>query len=502
MKINVLEYLEEAAQICPDKRAISDENESYSYKELREKARRIGSYVARHKKVSSGAVAVLIGRNAKSVVSFMGSVYGGCFYVPVDSSFPEERLKKMISQVAPELIINASGIEDKLFDSIDFEDIVKTEIDEELLDEVASSQIDIDPLYAIFTSGSTGNPKCVLVSHRSVIDLVEQFGEAFGFDDTMVFGNQAPFDFDVSVKDIYNSLRNHASIEIVPKKMFMMPKKLVEYIDQKGINTLIWAVSALRIIADFKALDSVAMENMRYIMFSGEKMPVKTLNYFMDRIEGTRFVNLYGPTEITCNCTYFEIKERIKDDEPMPIGKAFRNSQVILVGDDGKIIRESGVEGELCVSGTCLALGYLSDKEKTDERFVQSPYTDRFARLMYKTGDMAYYNENTDLIFTSRRDFQIKHMGHRIELEGIESVVNTIDGVDYGCCIFDEKNSLIYLFYQGRELTAKDFALELKKTLPKYMWPNRYVHVDKLPLNKNGKVDRKLLRQEYIEKND
>ena len=502
MKINVLDYLEDAVKECPEKRAVADENEAFSYSELRDNARRIGTYVAEHKKVPNGAVAVLIGRNARSVVTFLGCTYAGCFYVPIDSDFPEERLKMMVSDAAPELIINASGKEDKLFDSIDYEEIIKTTADDELLYELKSSHIDIDPLYAIFTSGSTGKPKCVLISHRSVIDLVEQFTETFQFSGELVFGNQAPFDFDVSVKDIYNSLKNKATVEIVPKKMFMMPKKLVEYIENKGINTLIWAVSALRIVADFKTLDNHRIESLKYVMFSGEKMPVKTLNYLMDNIPSARFVNLYGPTEITCNCTYYEIKERFKDDELLPIGKAFKNTQVMLVDEDGKIISEEGREGEICVSGTCLALGYLSDREKTDEKFIQSPVTDRFARLIYKTGDIGHYNSKHEIVFTSRRDYQIKHMGHRIELEGIETVINAIEDVDYGCCVYDEKNSLVYLFYQGKEKSPKEFAEELKKKLPKYMWPNRYVYIDKLPLNKNGKVDRKLLRENYIEKND
>ena len=370
MKISVLEYLEEAAAECPDKRAVADEHEAFSYREFRDKARIIGSYVAQHKKTACGAVAVLIGRNAKTIISFLGAAYAGCFYVPVDISFPEDRQKAMISAIEPELIINASGVDDRIFDSVDINEILKMNCDNERIDALMESQVDIDPLYAIFTSGSTGVPKCVMVSHRSVIDLVEQFSDTFAFDGNLVFGNQAPFDFDVSVKDIYNSLKNKATVEIVPKRMFMMPKKLVEYINDRGINTLIWAVSALRIVADFKALDNIEMKNMRYIMFSGEKMPVKTLNYLMDHINDTRFVNLYGPTEITCNCTYYEIKERLRDDELMPIGKAFRNSQVMLIGDDGNIIRAVGMEGEICVSGTCLALGYLSDKEKTDDKFV------------------------------------------------------------------------------------------------------------------------------------
>ncbi|MBR5356093.1 MAG: AMP-binding protein, partial [Lachnospiraceae bacterium] len=362
---------------------------------------------------------------------------------------------------------------------------------------IRDNAIDTDPLYTIFTSGSTGVPKGVCVCHRSMIDLVNSFEEAFDFKHETVFGNQAPFDFDVSAKDIYNSLKVGGTVQVLPKKLFKMPKMLVGYLIERKVSTLIWAVSALRIVSDFKTMEEGDVPKLENIMFSGEVMPVKALNYWMDKVPDARYVNLYGPTEITCNCTYFEIKKRFNDDEMLPIGKAFKNTRVILKDEKGAVIKEKGKVGEICVMGTCLALGYWNNKEKTDAAFINNPTISAYEQKMYATGDMGYYNDDNDIVFASRRDFQIKHMGHRIELGEIEVALNAIPNLDVSCCLYDKENEKIVCFYQAKEECKKEIVMELSKKLPKFMWPNVYVHYKELPMNKNGKIDRVKLSETF-----
>ncbi|MBP5555397.1 MAG: amino acid adenylation domain-containing protein [Lachnospiraceae bacterium] len=503
MIYNVLQYLEQSAEKYPDKTALKDEYGEVTYAGLVSDARKIGSYITGViKGETNKPVAVLIDRNLLSVTAFFGVVYSGNFYVPIDMSMPAERIDTIMGTLSPVMVIDCrqgAGNDD----GIRVESILeKKEVDDAALSAIRIAMIDEDPLYAIFTSGSTGVPKGVLVSHRSVIDLLCAFDEAFSFDEETVFCNQAPFDFDVSVKDIYNSIYCGGSIVIAPKKLFMSPKLLVDFLGANNVNTLIWAVSALRIISDFKAVESASMiPKLKNVMFSGEVMPVKSLNYWKEKFPGTRFVNLYGPTEITCNCTYYVIDRDFAPEDKIPVGKPFKNSRVLLLNENLKPVTERGKEGEICVSGRCLALGYWNNHEKTAESFPAYPGVSEYPVRIYRTGDLGYYDENMDIVFTSRRDHQIKHMGHRIELGEIETALNSILFLTVSVCIYDETHEKIVCYYQSENECKKEIVAELGKKLPKYMWPNVYIKKDKLPLNKNGKIDRVMLKKEWMENN-
>ncbi len=492
MIYNVLQYLQEDAIKYTDKLALEDDKEKVTYGEYLENAQKVGTFVQHCVEGKTNQpIAVLIDRNIKSIISFMGIVFSGNFYVPIDCTMPADRIEIIFQTLNPILIIDARGKDGIWEDAVKYESIIsETTIDEFAMNRIIENSIDTDPLYTIFTSGSTGVPKGVVVSHRSVIDLVNSFEEAFQFSHDSVFGNQAPFDFDVSTKDIYNALKVGGTIQVLPKKLFKMPKLLLGYLCEKKVNTLIWAVSALRIVSDFKAMEECELPNLKYVMFSGEVMPVRALNYWRDKIPGARYINLYGPTEITCNCTYYEIDKHYEDDQMLPIGKAFKNTRVILRNDRNEIIRQENEVGEICVMGTCLAHGYWNDREKTTAAFVNNPSITAYESKMYATGDMGYYNDDGDIVFASRRDSQIKHMGHRIELGEIEVVLNSLPCLVVACCIYDRKQEKIVCFYQAEQGCKKDIVAGLAKKLPKYMWPNVYVQYEKLPMNKNGKIDR------------
>ena len=500
MNTSILRYLEYDALNHPDRAALADENRQLTYREYLLSAQTIGTYLAAN--ITKGQmrrpIVVLIDRNVYSVLAFMGCLYSGNFYVPVDATMPAERIRLILETASPLCILDAREAGKPWNGAIRVVDILEDgSLDSELMKFIQGQVIDADPLYAIFTSGSTGIPKGVLISHRSALNMTESFGEAFGFDDDLVFGNQAPFDFDVSVKDIYNSLRCGARLEIIPKRLFMLPKLLIEYLNERTVNILIWAVSALRIVANFKTLDSIdTLPRFKFIMFSGEVMPVKVLNYWKDHVPSARYVNLYGPTEITCNCTYYEVTRRYEDAESLPIGRALPNYRVFLRDEAGKILNQPNVVGEICVEGAGVALGYWNDPERTQQAFIQNPLATGYRSTVYATGDMAYYAEDGNLVFASRKDYQIKHMGHRIELGEIETALNAIPFMDVACCLYNTVDEKIVCFYQSSNQNVKDIVAELGKYLPKYMWPNQYVHMEQMPLNKNGKVDRQLLNKQ------
>lgn len=502
MITNVLQYLEDSAEKNPEKILFADEKESITYLELMNSAKCIGSFIAGRTGEKNKPIAVLIDRNIRSLLAFMGIVYSGNFYVPIDMSMPVQRVELILRTLEPLLILDAAGkggIMERQAVCVD--EAAEAGSDTELLSRLRREAIDTDPLYAIFTSGSTGIPKGVLVNHRSIIDLTEQFAAAFTFPEEPVFGNQAPFDFDVSSKDIYCCLKLGGSLQVIPKRLFSFPVQLIPYLNGRRVNTLIWAVSALRIVADFKTFTECPPRHLKLVMFSGEVMPVKALNYWREGVPEAQYVNLYGPTEITCNCTYYMVDREFRNEESLPIGRPFRNTEILLIDvEDNSRITAPDVIGEICVRGTCLAIGYYNNPEKTKEAFVQNPFNHAYEEKIYRTGDMGMYNERGELMFASRKDYQIKHMGHRIELGEIETAVNALTFIEVGCCIFDERAGKIVLFYQSPESCDKQIVRELSKALPKYMWPNRYVHSEKLPLNKNGKIDRVLLKEEYIQK--
>lgn len=497
MKRNVLEYLEHNAANYSEKTAVIDEHKSYTYSELLSLSRRIGSAVAQKTDIRM-PIAVLLEKGADTLGVFMGIVQAGCFYVTFNPDLPKNRLMQIQSVLQAEYIITDEGhreLAESLTENdriLMLGDLIKAEENVTLLESIRSRVIDTDPLYANFTSGSTGVPKGVVVSQRSVLDFIEVFAPLFSISETDVIGNQAPFDFDVSVKDIYSSLKEAATLVVVPKRLFSQPAALLDFICEHKITTMIWAVSALCLISTFHGLEYRTPNTVKRVLFSGEVMPYKHLKSWMEHLPEAQFVNLYGPTEITCNCTYHIIDRNADYSGGIPIGKAFPNEHVFLLGEDNTEVKNAGETGEICVRGTALALGYYSNPEQTEKAFPNNPLNKHYPERIYRTGDLAQYTAEGELMFCGRKDFQIKYMGHRIELEEIERAVSEVSGIERCCVVFNEEKQKLYGFYIGN-MDKKQLHMTLKETLPIFMVPGILMQVEDFPLTKNGKIDRKQL---------
>ena len=229
-------------------------------------------------------------------------------------------------------------------------------------------------------------------------------------------------------------------------------------------------------------------------------MPTKQYNMWRKKYPNAVFANIYGPTEATVDCTYYIVDREFEDDEPLPIGYPCRNTDIFILNGDR--LAKEGETGELCIRGRCLAPGYYNNSEKTDEAFIQNPLNPHYPEKIYKTGDVAKYNEYGEIIFLARKDHQIKHMGHRIELGEIEAAVNSIDLVESGACIYDSETQKIVLFYCGNEATQSYILKKLKDKVPKYMFPNVMLQLEEMPHTLNGKIDRLRLKEYYDRKND
>ena len=501
---SVLEYLEQSAARLPDKAAFADETGHITFAQLRDAARRVGTDLA-----ACGClrrpVALLMEKSLRTIELMMGVVYAGGFYVMMDAAQPEERLNRTLETLqAPVLITTPEHAEKAArlqFAGRRFlaDEPGRGPADDVLLARIAAQQKDVDPLYVLFTSGSTGVPKGVVISHRSTIDFIDCFTEIFGITEDDILGNQAPWDFDVSVKDIYSGLRTGATVQLIPRLYFSVPNNLLDYLDEKRVTSLTWAVSALTIVS---TLDGFAYRRpacIRRVMFSGETMPVRHLNYWREAYPDAMFVNLYGPTEITCNCTYYIIDRDFAVGDVIPIGSAFPNETVFLLDDQDREVTGPGTEGEIVVSGTALGLGYYNNAEQTARAFVQNPLNTAYLEPVYRTGDLGFYNERGELCFASRKDFQIKHLGHRIELGEIETALEKVPQIKKSCCLYQEERHRIWCFYMG-EIDKKDLAEAAAAHLPDYMIPNVFRQLDALPLNKNSKVDRRALKEEMTKR--
>ena len=496
---NVLEYLEKTANKYKEKVAVIEEDKRCNYIELLENSKRVGTRLV-DLSIQRKPVAVLMEKGINALYSFFGTVYAGGFYVLLNPELPVQRLQKIIEVLECKIIITGNehiNLAQEISENcevLNIEELLQTEIDESKLETIRSQALDVDPLYANFTSGSTGVPKGVVVSHRSVIDFINVFTEKFNINEKDIIGNQAPFDFDVSVKDIYSCIKTGATLLIIPRELFMAPTKLLDYITDNNTTTLIWAVSALCLITTFHGLEYKTPKTINKVMFSGEIMPLKHIREWIKYLPDAMYVNLYGPTEITCNCAYHILDNSIPYEKQIPTGQAFDNEQIILLDENDREVTEKNKTGEICVKGTALALGYYNNSQKTNEQFVQNPLNNKYLDMIYRTGDMGYIGDDENLYFSGRKDFQIKHQGHRIELEEIQIAMEKIDKIERACCLYHEEKSKIYGFYIG-DITKQEIHEELKKTLPVFMIPNIFMQIDEFPLTKNGKIDRNLLKE-------
>ena len=504
MVTNILSYLEDSAVKWSNKIAIADDKNRLTFYEWNQYARSIGTAII---KATSGAlrkpILVFVDRRIEGLVGFMGVVESGNFYVPIDCKMPEQRVKLISDVLNPIAAITVTATDNKILDSIDFggarfsyDDVITYQSDEELLKLVRNQMIDTDPVYSIFTSGSTGVPKGVVIAQRGMVDLAEWLVKTFNFTENDALGNQTPFYFDGSVKDICICLKSGATLNIIGKKYFTFPKLIIPFLNERKITAILWATSAIVLIGNSDILSVALPEHLRIVTFAGEAMPAKQLKVWMEKMPNVQYVNLYGPTEITVDCTYYIVERVFSDDEFIPIGKACANKGIMVLNEDNKLV-EVGENGELCVRGTGVALGYYNNKAKTEEVFVQNPLHNLYEDKIYRTGDIVKYNSRGEIEFVARKDFQIKHKGNRIELGEIEVAVNSIATITNVACVFDQQNDKIILFYTTIDNNEIDIINLIKDKIPVYMFPEVITHLKAMPYNMNGKIDRIELKRMY-----
>ncbi|EAJ5279551.1 amino acid adenylation domain-containing protein [Campylobacter coli] len=501
MTTHIYDFLEKSLIKFSEKTAFVEpfakERKEITYKDFDLFSKKLASEILKTLKndnPTQAPVLIILPKGIDCLISFFGVALSGNFYTLLDEKSPKERVEKVIEVLKPKLFITLKDLKFNLdLPTLYTQDFESFNIDESLIKNAKEKHIDTNLLYVLFTSGSTGIPKGVSIAHKSVIDYAFHFCEAFEVDENEIIANQAPLYVDASLPDILATIKPSATLHLIPNHLFAFPNKILDYLEQEKITMIFWKPTVLiYFIKDQDNLKNYPLKNLNKILIGGEIMPIKQLNIWRKHLPNALFANCYGPTEITDVCCYYILDREFSENEILPIGKAYKNTELLVFDENMNFIspKQIGVKGELFVRGTSLSLGYYNDKEKTKQAFIQNPLHDNYLDLLYKTGDIVSYNEFGELLCYGRNDNRIKFMGHRIELGEIESVINSHSKIILCACIFKEK---IICFYESDE--ELDFKAFLKDKLPSYMIPKHFIKIEKFKLNQNSKIDRKALHE-------
>jgi amino acid adenylation domain-containing protein len=448
-------------------------------------------------------IAIFLPKSIESVIADIATTYSGNIYMNLDIKTPGTRISNIMGLIQPAAIITNNNYREVLscftdilpliiYEEVDFNSHIETSA----LDQIRSKMIDTDPLCIINTSGSTGTPKGVVLNHKSFIDFTEWAIETLKIGDNEVIGSLSPLVFDIYSFELCMLMAKGSTMVLIQDTLSAFPASILMLMKEKLVSFIFWVPTIMVNIANMDLLSKISLPELKTIWFAGEVLPTKQFNYWKKQLPSAKFVNLYGPIEITLDCIYYIVERELKDDEPIPIGFPCRNTDILILNEQNKLAG-TNEEGELCVRGTSLAMGYYNNPEKTSAVFVQNPLNTYYPEIIYRTGDIAFLNERGEIMFKGRKDTLIKHMGYRIELGEIEHVIiNTLKLVENGCVIYNFNKKEIILFYEAKnEIPVAEMRKSIALELPKYMMPSNFIKLDTLPRNNNGKIDRLLLNK-------
>lgn len=500
---NILEQFEQMTERFKNKTLFAEVEKSITTTEFKLRCKQVATQIAKFN-LFNEPIVVIDNRDINTLVSMFAVVYSGNHYVLLDGASPIERLNKICAVIEPKLMLcqeKTSNLANELLKELKNCQTLQIEnctgeIDEKMLAAIRAKTVSTDCVYILFTSGSTGVPKGTVITHANLLAYMPWFINCFNINENTIFASQTPFYFSASVSDLFSSLFTGATFNIIPKSYFSFPIQLVRFLNERQVNTIYWVPSALCLVANIDLFKYEKPQFLKKVMFIGEVMPNKQLNYWRNALPDVEYANLFGPTETVDVCTYYKVNRKFSDDETLPIGIACDNADTFIIDQNGHEICEQNKIGELYVRAPFVASGYYKNEEQTKKAFVQNPLQNNYPEIVYRTGDLVMLNKYGEYEYCGRADFQIKHKGYRIELGEIERVSGAIENVNSVVAIFDKEADKIVLIYTGK-IKKEDLYSILNTKLPNYMLPELVIKTATMPINANGKIDRKLLTASY-----
>jgi len=518
------EYVARQADRRPDAVALAMADERVTYAELEAAGNRLARLLREAGCRRGDRVCLFLPKSTSAIEAMLATLKADCVYVPIDVASPAPRVEKIVRAADPALILVSSsagslldevlggqgGHRRTLVASVEEEPVDGEHFDScfARADQAAHSADPLDfanstedAAHILFTSGSTGTPKGVVIKHSNAIHFLEWATRYFGMSQDDRISGHPPLHFDLSTFDVFGAQLAGAELHLVPAAANLLPHKLAEFIRSGELTQWFSVPSVMTFMAKLGVIEQGDFPTLRRVLWCGEVLPTPILMHWMQRLPHARFTNLYGPTEATIASSYYTVdRPPVSETESIPIGTACDGEELLVLDEELRPVAPGEI-GDLYIAGAGLSPGYWRDEEKTAAAFVPDPRSAESGPRIYRTGDLATVAEDGLVQFLGRADSQIKSRGYRIELGEIETALNALDalrecavvGVDSAgfegtaiCCAYASANGAVDPTQVRRQLAA---------TLPSYMLPSRWLTMETLPKNVNGKIDRKRLKE-------
>ncbi len=517
-------FVNRQATLRPDSTAVVMRSEHLTYRDLEVQSDKLATLLSKAGCKHGDRVALLLPKEPQTLICMLAVMKCGAAYVPLDITNPAERVSKMISRSEPRIILAHSKSEKLLQNILNYLPATNIPLvgwmeegqpnlsgftvafnrDDMQTVNLVDYEPDTNPdatAHILFTSGSTGIPKGVMVTHSNVITFVKWATAYFGMNAYDRVSGHAPLHFDLSTFDIYGAFASGAQLHMAPPDIGIIPNQIAAFMEHSELTQWFSVPSLLSYMARFDAVHHNAMPHMTRLLWCGEVFPTSALRYWMERLPHVEFTNLYGPTETTIASSYHTVPAIPKtDDEEVPIGQPCAGEDLLILNDRLKPVPDGEI-GDLYIKGVGLTKGYWRDQEKTDEVFRKVREDRNGHSLIYKTGDLARKGSDGLVYYHGREDYQVKTRGYRVELGEVENGLLRIPGIKECAVVPYQSNGMdakaigailvMHEDYQNPDLIK--MRKDLSEFVPSYALPAKWLELNEMPRNANGKIDRKSL---------
>lgn len=484
----IVDLFENQVQTNPNKIALVSNKIKLTYKQLNELSNKLAYQLINNGIKNNSNVAIMVNRSPEMIIGLLAVLKCGATYIPIDPEYPEDRICYMLDNSDTQvLLVNDTSIKflNNKYSKID----ISLHNLRNLNYPINNVNLKINPndtMYIIYTSGSTGIPKGVMVSYNNIFNFILGIKNIIPFAHDKVMLSLTTICFDIFGLEIWYSLTSGMTLVLANEKEQNITSLLNTLCIENNVNIMQTTPSRyLKLIEDENHLEF--LNNITDILVGGEPFPAKLLNYLQNNLKANIF-NMYGPTETTIWSTV----KSLTNCNNITIGKPIANTTCYILDNNLKLL-PCNVPGTLYIGGEGVSKGYYKNNSLTNEKFVYSPFFNN--ELIYNTNDLAYYNEQGEIIHLGRNDFQIKLNGYRIELTEIENTISSFDGIEKSAVVCDENTKKLCAFYISKQdINIKNLKSFLLKKLPTYMMPYKFIKVTSFPFTPNGKLDRKALK--------